>query len=623
MKPELWDEVNRSRVEWVLRYRKSQELIFRYHTPAFVGQDGVPEPENIGYQFATHQVARLSAMRPRATFSTRRDVAEERVEGLESFHKRWARDTAWRHDREKIILDMQFGTGIAYVSQRPSIGFEQFADAVHTPSAVRLSPGLYGEDISATSTDDVRFKFHRTITDRAPFLTNAETEVGWDKEACEALVEQSAAAARGQHNDKSGRMAIVYETIWCPFERLPDDADGWMDMTEKERSRCHGVIYTYAMDRGGKGLELRMPMPYFGPRQGPYVVTGFMYVPDQVGFLGPLTANDGQIQQLNAQARANDRSAQNKKTGTLVNANTPDAKATVIAMKDGDVIAVPGLDKANVVPVVAGGIDGESRARELELRARVDRGIGLGEASRGEVSGVGTATENAIADQATQTINGLWKMKVRDLDEGVALRVCWFADQDERTYLQTGPGEFVLGGNTPDMQLDAAKRAYANGLFDADTYDQIAQVLGQRIEQGDTGEGGSFDDLEIEVEILGDDAAEAMRMAHVDQLLALGPMLPQIALFTPGLKEYMRAKADMLGMHWIADMYDLDAAKAVAAAMMEAEAPPAEGAKPPTRLKSQGASPSGGGAAKPQPGRKPEAQGTQLRAAGATAKKGY
>ena len=620
MNTDLFLQVQRSRVEWLKRYLLIQKQHREFHTPAFLGDDGVPNPENIAYQFATHNVARLAVMRPRVSFSTRRDSATERVEGLESFHERWSRDGGWRREREKIILDMQFGPGIAYVSQRPAVGFEQHDDPIHVPAAVRLSPGLYGEDIDATSPEDVRFKFHRTIVDRSPFLKNAETEVGWDLAVCKTLVEQSAAGARGQTDNRSGRNAIVYETIWCPFEKLPQDDPGWMDMTEAERSRCHGTIYTLTMDQKGEGVELRMPMPYFGPRTGPYVVVGFMYVPDQVGYLSPLTANDGRIQQLNAQERANDLSAARKKDIVLVNASTPDASATVIAAKDGDVIAVPGLDATNFVTASVGGLTLDSRARSLELRSSVDRGIGMGEANRGEVSGVGTATENAIADQATQTINNFWKSKVRNLDEGVAFDVCWFADQDERTFLSTAPDEFVLGGNTPALQLDSARRAYANGAFDADTYDQIAQELGQRIEQDGETQGGSFEDLEIEVEMLGDEVTDALRMVGVSEIIGIGPQIPQMALYSPGLKDWLKAKAEQLGLPWVEHFYDLAAAKAVAAAAMEAEAPPAQGAKPQSRLKSQGASPTGG--AKPQAGRKPEAQGTALRTAGATAKKG-
>lgn len=615
MNIDLFDQVQRSRIECATRYTFTRHQIRNYHGLGFLGTQGTPQPENVGYQFATHTVARLSAMRPRVTFGTRRDVAEDRVEGLETFHRRWARDVAWHREREKIILDMCFGTGVAYVSQRPSPGFEQYEDPIHVPNAVRLSPALYGVDIDATSDDDARFKFHRSIVDRAEFLRNAEREVGWDLDLCKSLVEQSAAQARNQPDNRSNRKAIVYETIWCPHEKLPDDAEGWMDMTAEERSRCHGTIYTYAMDYAGSGVELRMPMPYFGPKYGPYVSIGFMYVPDEVGFLGPLTANDGQIQQLNAQARANDLSAQRKKNIAILNGNTEDGNAAVLASKDGDVLVLPGFDPATVASMAVGGIDGESRAREMELRSRVDRGIGLAESGRGEVTGVGTATENQIAAEATSTINNLWKRKVRDLDEGVALRVCWFADQDERTFLKTGTDEFVIGGNTPTMQLDSLRRAYANRAIDLDTFDQASDVLGQMIEQDDPAEGGSFEDLEIEVEVLGDDASEQARMAQVDMLIANAALIPQIALFTD-LKDYMQAKADMLGMPWLTKLYDMDAAKAVGAAMLQAEAPPPDAAKPPQRLKSQGAA--GGGARAGQP--RPEAQATKLRTSGAKSK---
>lgn len=614
MNTDLWDEVCRSRIECAKRYRFIRHQITRYHGRGFLGVDGTPEPENVGYQFATHTVARLSSLRPRVTFSTMKAEAADRVEALEEFHKRWSRDTTWNRERERVILDMCFGPAVAMVVQRARVGFEQYADPINVPVALRLSPSLFGIDMDAASADEARFQFHRTIADRGRFLTECKNEYGWDLDACRRLVETSAAQARNQPEDPLGRKAIVYETIWCPYETLPDNAAGWGDMTKEERSRCHGVIYTYASDNGGIGMELREPMPYFGSRWGPYVVAGFMYVPDDPMYLGPLTANDGQIQQLNAQARANDLSAQRKKSIAVFNAQTPDAKAAILAAQDGDAIAVPGFESQSVAQMVLGGIDPESRAREMELRIRVDRGLALSDAARGEVTGVGTASENVIAAQAGENIANLWKRKVRDLDEGVALRVCWYADQDERTVLKTGPESIILGGNTPKMQLDSLKRAYANGVVDQEMYDGAAEVLGQMVEHDEPRAGGSFDDLEIEVEVLGDDASEAARMAQVDALVMNGPLIPQIALYTPGIKDYLKAKADMLALPWVADLFDTDKAAAVGAAMLQAEAPPPEPAKQAPRLKSQ--SPSGGASGR-NPAQAPAAQATRLRQTGA------
>lgn len=615
----LYEAVLRSEAVCRERYRPIQEQIQRYHGPAHTGSPvaGPYDPNNAAWSFITTTVASLSAVSTRVFFSTRRPVVEDRVEALEAYVARWQRDIEYQREREAALVDMCFGTCVLVVEQRPAPGLDKGEKPAYMPRCRRWSPSLFGFDTDAETMDRARFKWHKVIEDRDSFLRNAESEFGWDLEVCKKLAVQSADAAR-QRKTPSGspREVIAYFSVWCPDALLAENDAGWGGMAEDERSRCHGVIYTYAV--GGEGaMEPRIPIPYFGPRQGPYVTEGYMIVPDEAWSLGPLTAMHGPIQQLNAQTRANDRAAERKKTIAVFNAPTIDGKAAILDANDGDALSIPGFVPGSVEEINLGGLDANAASREIDLGVKVDRGLAISDARRGEVTGAGTAYENMIAAQAGEKQDGMWKARLASIDRRVAAIVSWYADQDERTVAMLDDGVVYVGGMSLEQKLAGVDIAVAQGLLsDQDGADTKLQL--QVDAAGDEERMGGFDDLEIEVEVLGDAGLELARMQLIDEVVMSIPAMAQMAPFaSAGLKAYMKAKADLLRAPWLETFADWDMAAAMVIEQQEAAAQPA---KPPARPKSLNAPPPS------QPGRSSgggmnaRKQSTQLRTQGAKKK---
>lgn len=585
MEVKLYEAVLRSEATCRERYRPIQEQVQRFHGPTYAGRPatGPYDPNNAAWGFVTTTVAALQAVTTRVFFSTRRPVVADRVEALEAYVARWQRDVEYQREREAALVDMCFGTCILVVEQRPAPGLDKGEKPAYMPRCRRMSPSLFGFDTDAETFDRARFKWHKVIEDQADFLRRAESEWGWDLEVCKRLAVQSADAARKRQTPSgSPREVIAYYSIWCPDHTLPPDDPGWGDMDEDERSRCHGVIYTYAVGGEG-GLEPRMPIPYFGPRQGPYVTEGYMIVPDEAWFLGPLTANDGQIKQLNDQTRANDRAAERKKSFAVFNAPTQDGKAAILDVEDGQAISIPGFQKDSLIEASIGGITAESAAREIDLGIKVDRGLGISDARRGEATGAATAYENMIAAQAGEKQDGLWKKRLASIDRQVSKIVAWYADQDERVVSMLDGDDVYLGGMTLEQKLAAVDIAVAQGLLSAEDGDDVKLQL-QVQSVGDEERAGGFDDLEIEVEVLGDAGLELARMQLIDEYVAGVPVMAQAAPYArEGLKAYSKAKADLLGAPWLENFADWDMAAAMVLQQQEAETQPT---KPTARPKS-------------------------------------
>lgn len=577
---DLFNSVQKSRIAALRRQKSIRTIVERYHGRQYMGLEGLPEPENYAYSFVVHLISRLASTQPRISFTSKREPAQERVEALEVYNERWLRETAYHRERERAMMDMCFGTAIVVVTQAPVAGMMQSDDPPYRPQAVRLSPNLYGEDVDATATENARFKYHTVIVDRDDFLASVSEDDGWDVDACKQLVVESAEAARGLNRSDNDRQAIVYQSVWCPHERLPDSDPAWKGMTQKQRSRYHGTVRTLAAAGKGGGLEIRRPVPYFGPRSGPYATEGFLLVPDETWHLGPLTACDGQLKQLNAQARANDRSADARKKIAVFSGNTPDGKMAVLNAIDGDAISVPGFDPATVAEIEIGGITAEARVREMELRERVKYALGIGDAQLANASGDATATENVIVDQAVNAVLGLWKSRAASLDGQVSLKAAWFADQDERTVMRH-QDLLVLGGQSVEEKLSALETARRNDMVDEEMYSATRLLL----ELGDQRDDGSFDDLEIAVELVGDDGRDEARMMLADEFLERWvDRLPMVAAYSPGLPAYFERKAEALRIPEIKNFFDFKIAAEVGA--QQAMDGVASGAGPKPRLQS-------------------------------------
>ena len=92
---DLYRRVHSARVDGAKRYSKIRQQIEFYHGKPYEGVDGTPEPENSGWSYATHTVARLLSLRSRVSFATKRSESRERTEALEMFVDPWRREGGW------------------------------------------------------------------------------------------------------------------------------------------------------------------------------------------------------------------------------------------------------------------------------------------------------------------------------------------------------------------------------------------------------------------------------------------------------------------------------------------------------------------------------------------------
>lgn len=506
----------------------------RYASPFYGRFTGKEEyfPENYYYAYVAHTVARLTGIEPKIRLSTARDQA--RVQALEDAGNRWILDTNYQREREKLATDFCFAWSIAVVRQGVRTGFEQAEDPVMTPQAVRISPRRFGWDPLALSIEEARFMYHVMIRDKDDLLEEAKEDgSGWIVENINSV--PTDIDAKGVRNkfetiEPPSRNEVIYYEMWVPEYTLPEDDEFWDGMSKQEKTRYHGTIFTVAWsseDGKGQAAFLRNPRPFFGPRWGPYVVGGQYTVPDESAPLSALTANEGQIQELNNQARANNNSAQRRKTLALVDGLKPSLINKLASSPDGDIVAAPGIEKNKVVEIEIGGASQEAQMRELELRGRVDRNLAMGDAVRGQVSGAGTATENAIAAQASSALTGFVDMKFTEFEKRIFRSVLWYFDQDERSVLPLGREYGVyVGGQSPEQMSEGVRRAVKAGYMPREQGDQMIQMLSQLTDTDEEGSGMSFDDLEIHIDAIRNDGSEVQKMIAASN--AVMQMLPAV-----------------------------------------------------------------------------------------------
>ena len=548
----------------------------RYASPFYGRFSGKEEyfPENYYYSYVAHTVARLTAIEPKIRLSTARDQA--RVQALEDAGNRWILDTNYQREREKLGTDFCFAWSVAIVTQGARTGFEQAEDPVMTPKAVRLSPRRFGWDPLSLSIEEARYMYHVMIRDKDDILEDAKDEKsGWIKENIESVptdIDAKGVRNKYEYGETPSRNEVIYYEIWVPEYTLPEDDDFWSGMSKEEKTRYHGTIFTVAWaseDGKGQAAYLRDPRPFFGPRWGPYIVGGQYTVPDESAPLSALTANEGQIQELNNQARANNNAAQRRKTLALVDGLKPAMINKLAAAPDGDIVAVSGIEKNKVIEIEVGGASQDAQAREFELRGRVDRNLAMGDAVRGQVSGAGTATENAIAAQANSALTSFVDMKFMQFEMRLFRSVLWYFDQDERSVLPLGReyGVFV-GGQSPEQMSEGIRRAVKAGYMPRDQGDAMIQMLGQMTDTDEEGSGMSFDDLEIHIDAVRNDGSEVQKMiAASNAVMQMLPAVMSIPFWD--WKSWLKRWGEAFNMPDLDQYLNLDAAAEMASMNME------------------------------------------------------
>ena len=170
-----------------------------------------------------------------------------------------------------------------------------------------------------------------------------------------------------------------------------------------------GLIYTLATTTtgSGKGVYLCEPRKYNGLKTGPYVMGGINIVPDQTYPLPPLAVVHDLIKEINLhQGQVSDDAGQAKRL-MIVDAD-PQALGKAQMALNGALLGIPGF-KGAATEVKTGGASPDQIAYIELLSGRLDKMLGLTDASSGETTGA-TAEEVATVQQ-NRNVRVKWAQK--------------------------------------------------------------------------------------------------------------------------------------------------------------------------------------------------------------------
>lgn len=471
--------------------RSLGQQVERFHGPAWKGSYKWSElkydPKNKAFQFIARFLPEVAGKNPRFSVRSKRGPAQRLVaEAMRHGMNRWARDTNVKTTVEQVATDAQFAYGVLCVVQMPSLVSDPGAQEPRMrPQMYRKSPRQFFMDPIAKDIRDARFQGHVFVVDKEDLLKRAKDpehkDDGWITDVIEGLAADTGIEKLNRvKGAEVSRNELVGYSVWVPEHEI--------EFGEKEQAKYkanswreagfNGTILTLcvgqSMTGDTDGVEIRKPQPYYGPPSGPYQVIGMYYVPDSPTPLGTLTAVESQNQELNTHARAYLRSAARRKKIGIVGANDTLLQQHVKSAEDGEIVVANSQEIAkNFVEAELGGPTGEQRLSIIDLEANLNDALGTSSAVTGNVTGIATATENAIAAQGSGS-RIAWNRTKFDTQFGEACnKVAWYLYHDDRV-------AFPLGDEA------AGELGIEDPWFHGGT-------------QGE-GSGYTYEDLELEIE---------------------------------------------------------------------------------------------------------------------------
>jgi hypothetical protein len=444
----LYAEVKAAEAERDQHLRHFKKMVQRSHGRAYKKPGSLSHGmtlENHYHEYVSMMLPRLVLDNPKIRVTSRDDAAMSEnaeipdTEALAHSMNRWVNDTHFDALLTDYATDGFFAWGCAYVYQEKFPGFippvareglEEDEDVMR-PRVMTLDPTSVFWDPLASRRDAIRYYGHCYTRDREDLLEEARKnpDLGWRPNAIKAAADAVYDEDHLEHMDR-GEIRI-YE-VWIPEQRVDDEVG--------EQEGFNGTLYTLAgaaqEDGTSTGVFLRDPQPWFGPREGPYVIWGVYPVPNDTYWLAPLAAVEDQVQSLNDFTNAFVEGARKAKKGVAINAAEPEVADAIKSFEDQGVFTLQtgnlGIRDA-VVPFEVGGPHSELMIYIQAERQRLERVSGITDVQRGAVTGAGTATEVSVADSASNIrVEYVRKQFYRGVHE-ILRRVAWYMREDRRS----------------------------------------------------------------------------------------------------------------------------------------------------------------------------------------------
>lgn len=542
------------------------ETLERYGGPSYAGDDCGPGSEIENPEFET--VAQLSPDiiwdNPRVQVKTARPGAAQAVaKALHRGANRNIQTTGMRKTAQRVLVSSLLRYGVFYEELVEQGGYGKVQPAPEAPPGTdsfipkrpctrSISIRRYFQDPTATCDREIRFRGHEEIAFVDDMLEHAlaHPEEGWNVDLLRRLAasdetdveEVYRPTAKGDSPPRGELSYVVMYVDGATIEGMPGPDQGFSGVWVT-------LFSTGANDNGkGKAEELRAPYPAFGPRGGPYTVAGeYWMVDDEIPFAG-IQAAAAVLAERTGHQSALSKSAARRKSIALV--DTAD-QATALAIEDaqdGDVVGVPGLDKNKVESIEVGGVTDQALAYKSYLDQKTDRVLGADDASVGTVTGKATATENAIASNATSTRTSGRKRSFQDaLSDALRVKL-WFLYYSDRVAFPI-PAEAAQVAGPPPGAMQSA-----DGLAITPPEEWF---YGGNVS---TGSGFTFEDLELEIEPYSMTRTSPEVQAALSMYLG-GPFLQEIGMLAqnPAVDpaKWLQARADAMNFPGIIEIVDV------------------------------------------------------------------
>jgi len=462
----LWSEVRAAERARDNRLQHRRERLARIAGP-FAGtrESAEWEPENRLFEFIAYTLPRTTFSNPRVRIRSRRSgMSDEIAKAMQSSGNRWNADCQTRRPLRSNCMDYLTDWAVGVVTPKPVAGQSLSGNPIWWPQLYSLDISTWFMDPLALRLDQAKFCGHVYLRNKELLVEEArEKDSEWNLEAVQELTPEAGVdAVHPVRGDVPARGEVAIREVWCP-EPAEDQDEGPED-------GYNGTLYTLGCSvtsNGDEAYELRPPRPFYGPRWGPYGHCAFMHLKGVPYGVSPTIPAEGQLRELAATSRSMLDNARAYKQMVTIPASDPSALA---AIQQGNQWVVPLTgDPAKVGQIAVGGVT-QQQLLHYEIKTNtLDRVLGMADQQRGIVTGEGSATEVATAQQGSD-------MRVGDLVQ-------------------------VFHDYVADMQRTAAWYMFHDDRFEIRIDDQPIPGFISPVFQGSHDpKGMKFDDLELEIE---------------------------------------------------------------------------------------------------------------------------
>ena len=554
----------RREVESAERFRDAhissvRMMIEGYHGSAFRDDRADPNsdaPENFAHEFVSLVLPRIIHDTPKFRVKCA-DAMMDLVLGkkMTIALNRWSRITKLRRTLERIATDALFAYGVALTVSEPRPEARQIdGEAPYLPRVYRISPERFFIDPAASHIEDARYLGHCYAIDKDDLLAKAENDPTWDFEAINDL--PSNTDMNDIRNDTGKQIEDrqemgVYE-IWVPevSDELAEDIDEAFG-----GGMVNGTIYTIVKGRSKNTKYdgyIRKPIPYFGPRNGPYTMFGVYTVPEDPYPLSPLMAIQSQVWDLNSHLTSVRSSAAAYKRLIMVDSRNHKLAQDIKDKPHDYIVLSESLDKDKVLNLEVGGITQQQVQYAQIAQDRLDRVSGIHDAMRGNVTGTATATEVAVAESSATMRMAHLKRQFQEGVDDLARSVCWYMWHDDRISLPLGREGIA--------QLLEANPVFTGGV-----------------------RASGWEDLEVSVDAYSmERVSEALVQKRAMELLQITTNIANGMMTMPFIKwnEIMSIVGDALNVPHLAEMIDQNAMRQMQQQSQAAAQPQPQGGVP-------------------------------------------